>query len=174
MESYCMKDLQDMQDKFVSAAKEAMSGGIENLDAGEMGAVIDMIKDLAEAKKDCAKACYYETVVEAMNDSSERYGYKERMIPLYDEHENEVAKRWRMGYREPEHERYGIAYEDYKQARKHYTETKSATDKEEMERHIREHVSDMTTTMMDIYNAAEPELRKRIKADISKLCADMT
>lgn len=42
------------------------------------GQIVDMVKDLAQAEKDCWKACYYKSIVEAMKkekDDGERYGY---------------------------------------------------------------------------------------------------
>lgn len=54
-------------------------GSIKNIDTRELGMVIDMIKDLAEAEEKCWKACYYKSVVEAMEMSTggniERIGY---------------------------------------------------------------------------------------------------
>lgn len=43
--------------------------GVQNVNTGEMGQVVDMIKDLAEAEHHCWEACYYKSVVEAMNNS---------------------------------------------------------------------------------------------------------
>jgi len=185
-----LDDLCSMFNTLVGAAKSHLDQGIESADTDELMSVVDMIKDLAEAKKDCLKACYYKTVVEAMenSDESEQYGYhnfrEHRKTPIQEIYypdetiSEEMNRRYRMGYHDRtiphDANRYGIAYEEYKDARKHYTETKSEVDKEEMDRHIREHVSDTLSTMMDMYHAADPELRKQIKANITKLAADMT
>lgn len=183
-----METLCDLYKNILDATKAHVSEGLDHVDTNELMDAVDMIKDLAEAKKDCYKACYYKTVIEAMKESTEestRYGFRDRVRPTYDESyfpdsltDDEVAKRWKMGYHDEiatvKHPRYGIAYEEYVDARKHYTETKSASDKEEMDRHIREHVSDTLSTMMDMYHSADADLRKRIKADITKLAADMT
>lgn len=40
---------------------------ISSVDTEELGEVIDMIKDLAETKKDLYKASYYDSVVKAMS-----------------------------------------------------------------------------------------------------------
>lgn len=54
-------------------------GSVKNMDTRELGMVVDMIKDLAEAEEKCWKACYYKSVVEAMEMSAggniERMGY---------------------------------------------------------------------------------------------------
>jgi len=187
MDNEHIETLCSLYTKILDATNAEAASGLDSVDTREMGEAIDMIKDLSEAKKNCYKAHYYKVVTEAMEQSAQ-YGYHDRTNPQYDESyfpddrtSDEIAKRWRMGYHdtlEPRvhrnGDRYGLAYEEYKEARKHYTETKSDTDKAEMDMHIREHVSDTLSTMMDMYHAADPELRKRIKADITKLAADMT
>lgn len=54
-------------------------GSVKNMDTRELGMVVDMIKDLAEAEEKCWKACYYKSVVESMEMSAggniERMGY---------------------------------------------------------------------------------------------------
>lgn len=63
-----------MRDKLCEYAHQQMQQGLDRVDTSEMGAVIDMIKDLAEAEKACMEADYYDSVVEAM-DGGDRYGY---------------------------------------------------------------------------------------------------
>ncbi len=75
----------EMKDKLLCAAKSELERGVQNVNTHEMGAVIDMIKDLAEAEEKCWKACYYKTIVHEMHE--------------YEEHEGED----RMGY---DHWRY--------------------------------------------------------------------
>jgi len=187
MDTEHMDALCGLYTKILDATNAQVSNGLDSVDTHELSEAVDMIKDLAEAKKDCYKACYYKTVTEAMEQSAQ-LGYREKVYPRYDESyfpddrtSDEIARHWRMGYHENVEprmyrngDRYGLAYEEYKEARKHYTETKSETDKEEMDMHIREHLSDTLSTVMDMYRAADPDLRKRIKADIAKLAADMT
>ena len=69
--------------KLMSA--ELHSKGVNDLDAEDCGKVTDMIKDLAEAKKYCMEACYYESIVHAMEmsekdeaDEDDRMGYNNR------------------------------------------------------------------------------------------------
>lgn len=50
---------------------EMQSKGKEGVDTKEMGEVIDMVKDLAEAEKAVWEKCYYEKIVEAMKDEEE-------------------------------------------------------------------------------------------------------
>lgn len=71
-------------------------------------------------------------------------------------------------------ERYGRAYNDYKEAKRHYTETKSQTDKDNMQLHASEHLNDTLTTLRDIWSGADPELKKRMRSDLMNLTAEMT
>lgn len=64
-----------MKDKLCDYASQQMERGLDNVDTREMGMVVDMIKDLAEAEKACLEAEYYDTVIDAMDGESDRYGY---------------------------------------------------------------------------------------------------
>lgn len=70
-----MHRIYQMKEKLIQEAMDRM----QSMDGGsieQMGQIIDMIKDLAEAEKSCLEADYYESVVEAMEEGSEdRYGY---------------------------------------------------------------------------------------------------
>lgn len=79
----------------------------------------------------------------------------------------------RMGYTEQTPQRYGQAYNDYQVARRHYTATKSPDDKDDMNKHANEHIADTMSTIREIWDAAEPEQRKRIKNDLSTLVGEM-
>lgn len=79
----------------------------------------------------------------------------------------------REGDRHTEHPRYGQAYNEYQSAKRHYTMTNSQTDKDEMTRHANEHVADTMETVREIYKSADPDLKKRIKTDLTKLISEM-
>lgn len=70
-----LKELNELKHTLIEAAKMEAAKGIENINTEEMGEVVDMIKDLASAEKDCMEACYYETVTDAMSGEDERAGY---------------------------------------------------------------------------------------------------
>lgn len=70
-----IKDLKETKEKLVDALKGNLATGIENVDTKEAGEVTDMIKDLAEAEKECWEAAYYESIVKAMKDDGEKMGY---------------------------------------------------------------------------------------------------
>lgn len=72
-----------------------------------------------------------------------------------------------------ENPRYGKAYNEYRNMRKHYTETKAPEDRREMNTHAEEHVNDTIATIRDIWKDADPELKKRMKTDFTKLVGEM-
>lgn len=69
---------------------------------------------------------------------------------------------------------YGAAYDSWSDARKHYTKTGSSEDKERMERHGEEHVEKAIISMRDIWSEASPELKRRMKTELSTLVDNMT
>lgn len=54
-----------------NALYDQVSHDMAGLDSDEAGKVTDMIKDLAQAAKYSAEACYYKTVTNAMHESEE-------------------------------------------------------------------------------------------------------
>lgn len=65
--------------------------------------------------------------------------------------------------------RYGMNYDNYQDARRHYTETHNKEDKEKMDRHATEHIADTVVTIKEIWNQADPEMKKRMKQDLNSL-----
>ena len=73
-----METLKHMKENLIGIAQSQISGNLQNVDAKELGEVIDMIKDIDEAM-------YYCSVVKAMEKSSEeeqKY-YTQRYMPMY-------------------------------------------------------------------------------------------
>lgn len=189
-----MEPLCKIKCKLTSAVTSEVEKGLEHVDVTELGEVIDMIKDLAEAEKDCYKAVYYKTVTEAMEEESDgRYGYTKRIYRPYVDHEpyldeylnhDPSMENFKMGYNPPRGKpismdrmsdtRYGKAYNEYKAARRGYTTTNDAMFKDEMNTHAMEHVSDTLATIREIWKNADPDLRKRIKTDFTNLISEMT
>ena len=60
-------------------ASELHTKGVDDLDTKDCAEVADMIKDLAEAEKACMEACYYETVIKAMEKADEEDEQEGRM-----------------------------------------------------------------------------------------------
>lgn len=68
--------IHEMKETLTEWAKNELEKGKECVCTEEMGQVIDMIKDLASAEKDCYEAKYYKSIVEAMEEATEgRAGY---------------------------------------------------------------------------------------------------
>lgn len=63
-----MHKLHEMLEKIEETMAEQLNKGIDNVDTKEFGDVADIYKDLMCAKKDYLEACYYKTVIEAMNE----------------------------------------------------------------------------------------------------------
>lgn len=90
-----VEQLGRIKEQLVCCVEQEMSKGLKMVDTHEMGAVIDMIKDLADAEEKCWKACYYKQIVEAMHDAEEE---KELMMKLGmqgDEHGRMGYDHWR-------------------------------------------------------------------------------
>lgn len=98
------KRIHEMLEKMTEwALSEMQAKGKEGVDTKEMGEVIDMVKDLADAEKSVWEKCYYESIVEAMEKAEEeeealgRMGYdrwrnsKGRFAPKGHGHETSMA-----------------------------------------------------------------------------------
>ena len=70
--------------------------------------------------------------------------------------------------------RHGEVYDRYKDAKRHYTETKSSSDKEEMNAHSKMYVKDAMDHIMEMWEDADPTLKKYMKEDFRKLIDKMT
>lgn len=129
-----------------------------------------MIKDIYEAEKDCAKAKYYKTVVKGMEGDgrSRRLGY----IPMIDLDE-EYDEYSRMPHHDWD-EKYGRVFNEYRDARKHYTETHSSSDKSSMDGKAREHIDSVILSIREIWNSADPTLRQQMKSQLTSLVNEMS
>ena len=81
-----LEPIKEMCKPLEEAVKHELSRGIENVDTKELGEVVDMIKDLYEAKEKIVKTCYYKSVIEAM----EEYDFED---------EEDIMDEGRRGYR---------------------------------------------------------------------------
>lgn len=80
------KPIKKMCEKLMDSVNHELDKGVENVDTKELGEVIDMIKDLYEAKKEMYEACYYKQIMEAM----EEHDFED---------EEEIMEEGRKGYR---------------------------------------------------------------------------
>lgn len=92
----------------------------------------------------------------------------------YLDNPEEFSRDMRMGYHDPDYnERYGRAYNEYKTAKRYYTENHTDQNKIEMNRHATEHLTDTIATIRDIWSSADSDMKKRMKADLSGLLGEM-
>lgn len=92
--------MHDMIEKLTECSKSQFDKGIESVDTCEMGKVIDMIKDLAEAM-------YYRTLTKTMDESEDeeilkmfdRYGRDKRFYDHYRYEDGRFAPKGRGTYR---------------------------------------------------------------------------
>ena len=168
-----------MMNRLSELMETQLSGDLHYVDRQEAGEVIDMIKDLSEAEKNCWKACYYREKVEALEDGDDGLVLDGHIT---EGHMPEWTHKWnlRRGYMPGKTDHvmmddahYGKSYEEYQEAKHRYAATNSQEDREMMERNADKHVYNSITTVREIYKAADPEMKKRIKADLIKLVGEM-
>lgn len=68
-----LEDVMYIKDRLISFTKEEIDKGKDCIDTKELGEVVDMIKDLADAEKNCLEACYYMAATEAMEEAEDDY-----------------------------------------------------------------------------------------------------
>lgn len=69
---------------------------------------------------------------------------------------------------------YGSAFDEYRYAKRNYTETKSPSDKKEMDSKTQEHVHNSMYTLREMWSDADPELKKKMKSELETLIKEMT
>lgn len=178
-----MKDTYDINE-LCTIKRNAVSwlaGHCEEISLEKFGQAVAAIKDLSES-------LYYCSVTKAMEEQeenlNERMGYR---APVREHsyvngylNDPEFSEKMRMGYR-PERaygqnggsSRYGYSYDNYQEAKRHYTETKSEQDKMKMSEYSSEHLNDAIFSIREMWKDADPSLRVRMKADLSKLVSEM-
>lgn len=161
---------------------------------------IGMVKDLAEAEKACQEACYYESVVEAMDNAdmfedNTRMGYnrKRNRLGQYSDGrgmDGDSGSNQRMGYIpdmnrpykrmmdeidwDEDEPAYGKSFNRFRKAKRHYTKTHSEEDKQKMKDASNAHMMETMATLREIWDDADPDLRKRMKTDLTNLTASLT
>lgn len=173
--------IKGIADQMASWMEAEMAKGAHAADTQALMCAADIIKDLSEA-------CYHASVSDAMEGYDGRMGYTP---------ERDRSGRFkRAGYMEPpergagyepkrmRHDeryddsdgydpRYGRPYNRWLAARRHYTETHSEADKKAMREHENEHLMDAVATFREMWEDADPDMRKRMKAELTRLTADM-
>ncbi len=224
-----LSDICQIEHDLIAALKTAVSHGVfsKEVDGKELGELVDMVKDMAETKRNCWEACYYESVTKAMEEYDEDpeymmgYSRKGRNMNRYangryapsgtgnqtygympyplrtpimmrgddvSDPDNYVyenfpmmgyskSQRTEMGrgmYQNGNHQRnkYGSAYNEYKDAKRYYTETHSMDDKHHMDEKAMEHVNQSIMTLREIWKDADPEVKKGVSSSIASLASE--
>ena len=92
--------------------------------------------------------------------------------------ENDRKKgRKRHGHEDEEEEyddRYGQDFNRFRTSKRHYTTSHSDHDRLEMNQHANDHVMTSIQTLREIWASADTDLKKRMKADLTKMVNEMT
>lgn len=171
-----------------------MDCGLEHFNTDFAGDVTDMIKDICEAEEKMAKAKYYCALVSEMGDEdwvskhlpehkSDVYGYSRRFSARQHPRNAMGEFKNKAGYpyihdpsrREDGMDMYPIhPYDEYKDAKRYYTETKDTNAKAMMDVKTKESADEAIHIMKDIWADADPELKKSMKAEVTNLLTDMS
>lgn len=199
-----MHHIKEMKHSLIDKAHAEIKSGIS--EPGELillGEIVDMIKDLADAEKNCMEACYYETVVDAMHEAVEPMGYSgssfNRVTKMggsygYDNRRYSdglfapKGRGRRMGYMpgtqtmidgdgymvDAMHDnRHGRAYNEYQDAKRHYHETKSPEWHDKMKHKSEEHMHDTMDSLREMWHDADEDTKHKLKDSMSKLMQEM-
>ena len=161
---------------------------------------VEMIKCLAETEKECQEADYYEAVVQAMEDTgmmdSERMGYnpnRNRMGQYSDGRagNRDSGSNSRRGYSPDMYSRmmmrpgddrddwgdddprHSESFNRFRKAKRYYTKSHSEEDKQRMKDASNEHMMETMATIREMWDDADPELRTRMKADLTNLVTNL-
>ena len=186
------EDMCELKDRILCYIEAQCSSGMTNnpQEIAILGEYVDMVKDLAEAEKSCQEACYYESVVEAMQDSgmNGRMGYNPSRMRDWDWDMDEADRRrmkkgekpgddhdaWGDGEDREMDPRHGEAFNKFRSAKRHYTQTHSEADHQKMKQHANDHLMETMATLHEIWDDADPELKKRMKGDLTKFTTELT
>lgn len=172
--------LASMENKLIDIVECELAKPYADICTEELGEVIDMIKDLADAKKNCRMEHYYHLVSEVMEPENQRMGYTPtpshikpwRMMEDFERSEYPEYSEYAKPPKHPESRR-GVTYDRYHDARRHYTSTMKPQDKQEMDAQATEYLKETLEAMEDIWDAADPTLRQDMKAKLTNFVNNM-
>lgn len=197
-----MEELKRNKESLMSWVTNEISSGCQQFDRCSCGETIDMIKDLAETEKNCWESLYYQTVINAMseNNPNEYMGYNNRRMtngqyapagrghmgyrPYVDQepyinaymHDPEFRDNMMMGYSKDERSNNSNSenstYYGYQSAKKAYHENGKMSDKERMNSKGMEYTNEVVRNLTDIWEDADPMLKRKIKEDLKIFVED--
>lgn len=154
-----MMRLSEIERSLLDMLEAETAKGLEAINAEEMGEVVDMLKDLSEAK-------YYCSVVLAMQEEQEPMGYNPnryadgRYAPKYGYEEpirTQPMRADRMGYG-------GTARDRYHEARMGYQSHSTADNRRMMEQAADEHMQEFEAFLREMWEDADQRQRNKMKA----------
>lgn len=165
-----MMRMSRIEDDLLMMLEKQAERGLESVDAAEMGEVVDMLKDMGEAK-------YYCSIVLAMQEDDEAMGYNPRRYS-----DGRYAPKGRGSYygyepsemtgRLMEHEPadrtmgYERSREEYRNAKMGYEQSRTVDNRRAMESAADQHVEDMKDSMREIWRDADMRQRQKMKASL--------
>lgn len=142
--------MHEVEERLLQMLCEETSGDLSGIDACEMGEVVDMVKDLAEAK-------YYASVVEAMN--AEKYG----PLPARDSDGRHGERLYGPVWDDGAMQRSGGAFDRYRKARDAHRGSATADSRKAMEHSADEYMREFKDSVHEIWGDAEASYRSKMK-----------
>lgn len=144
----------EIKERIIEEADQMSTQGIR---PDQMGELVDMIKDLCEAEKECLEACYYDMMIEDMGGES-RYGYDEGHGSPRTMRDKNVSRETnpRMGYKT-----YKNQYGTFRGKSRNSSRDRYGYHEEGIE-NIREIMED-----------ADPQRREQLKRDLEQMLHEM-
>lgn len=180
------KEYDEIIDRAKTWLHAEMEKGMEACDGSCVMNLSDVIKDMECAKKDHLEACYYKTVIAAMNDGDDgnesewpagynhrhmangqfaskgsgRYGYKPYLGQMP----------YVMDYMDDR----SSSYHNYKNARRNYTMSNNERDRDEMDTNAMKYVNEVMMNVKSMYDESDPELQRVLMSNLKEAMNEMT
>lgn len=173
-----IEQLKNMKDILADCVAKQISGNLEKIETKELGEAIDMIKDLA-------KAIYYCTITEAMDQKEEAQRYAPQMTNYYgggrtmyyDGRGNSMPGQ-SAGMGAMRTGGYPMLTEsrDYREGRspmyrKMYMEGKMINDKSKSMQELDNYMQELTSDLVDMIQDASPEEKQLLQQKINMLAS---
>lgn len=159
-----VEKIYNLKNKALQRMEQAIDErGVERMDVKEVGELADIVKDLAEAEKECWEAEYYMSITEAMGDESMGYemGYAQGGSGSQGGGNSgggsgyrQGGQGYRRGYRQQDRDSMGRFT-----SRRGYREGSYGH-------------GDMMQDLREMMSSADPEQRERLKRELRQM-ADM-
>ena len=159
----CMTERVKYIKETLLCAIESQLENLEEVDAAELGEVVDMIKDLEEAE-------YYCAVTKAMKEAEEYEEYGKMHYPVMYYGGRSASHEKEMGHM-MEDPREGRSYK----ARRNYMESKEThQDKTAQMKELEKYAQELTQDMIEMVEDASPEERQYLSKKVTALANKIT